>query len=69
MYGLLFVRPLVWLARVNRSDFIDLAPRAIGWVSLLLHRLLARTQTGRVRWYAACLAAGAIALVAALVWL
>jgi NADH-quinone oxidoreductase subunit L len=69
LYARLFVRPVVWLARVNRADFLDLAPRAIAWAGLAGHRLLARTQTGRVRWYAACLAAGAIALVAALVWL
>jgi NADH-quinone oxidoreductase subunit L len=69
LYERLFVRPMIWLARVNRADFLDLAPRAIGWASLVGHRFLARTQTGRVRWYAACLAAGAIALVAALVWL
>jgi NADH-quinone oxidoreductase subunit L len=69
LYGRLFVRPIAWLARVNRADFIDLGPRAVAWASLLGNRLLARTQTGHVRWYAACLAAGAIALVAALVWL
>jgi NADH-quinone oxidoreductase subunit L len=68
LYDRVFVRPIAWLASANRRDFVDLAPRSAAWASVALHRLLARTQNGRVRWYAAWLAAGVIALVASLVW-
>ena len=67
MYDKLFVRPLVWAARVNKSDFIDLFYRAISLVSDIVHLLLARTENGLVRWYAACVAAGGIIIVAIVV--
>jgi hypothetical protein len=63
LYGRLFVQPVAWVARVNKDDVLDLPFRAIAWLSELCHRLLSLTQTGRLRWYAACLAAGAVAIV------
>jgi NADH-quinone oxidoreductase subunit L len=69
LYDKLFIRPVVWLARVNKADVLDLPFRAAGALAELFHRLLVRTQTGHLRWYAACLAAGAVAILAALVWL
>ena len=69
LYGLLFVRPFVWAARVNKEDFIDQTYQGIAWLNAALHRLLSRTQNGRVRWYAAGLALGAILLLMMAVFL
>jgi NADH-quinone oxidoreductase subunit L len=69
LYERLFVRPVVWLARVNKGDVLDLPFRGAAGLSELCHRFLSRTQTGHLGWYAACLAAGAVVILAALVWL
>jgi NADH-quinone oxidoreductase subunit L len=69
LYDVLLVRPLVWLARVNRADFIDGFYRAIAAAADGLHLVLRLTQTGHVRWYAAGVAFGAIVAIAVLVLL
>jgi len=68
LYDRLFVRPFIWIARINREDFIDYFYRAIAWLNALLHHGFSLTQTGRVRWYVAGLTAGAIILIALLVF-
>ena len=62
-YDRLLVRPYAFVARINQSDFLDRPGQWLAGLNALLHRLLSRTQTGRVRWYAASLAAGAILIV------
>jgi NADH-quinone oxidoreductase subunit L len=64
VYDRVFVRPVVWMARANRNDFVDLLYRGIVWLSEGLHRLLSSTETGYVRWYALVLGIGAALLVA-----
>ena len=63
LYDRLFVRPYAWLAHVNRADFFDRIYDAIAWISCTLHEMLAETQTGRVCWYAAGIAVGAIVVL------
>ena len=58
------MRPYVWLARLDREDVVDYLYRGLAGLALLLHRGLSRTQNGRLRWYAAGVAAGAILLIA-----
>jgi len=60
LYDRLFVRPLLWLARVAARDGIDHIYGALAGAAGLGWRVLARTQTGRIRWYAAGLTAGAL---------
>jgi NADH-quinone oxidoreductase subunit L len=67
LYDRVFVRPVVWLARVNRGDVFDDGFRAAAEAVELASRILRRTQTGRLRWYAAGVALGAILLVALMV--
>ncbi|MCX6998013.1 MAG: NADH-quinone oxidoreductase subunit L [Kiritimatiellaeota bacterium] len=69
LYDRLFVRPLVWVARINQADFIDQMYQGLAQLNVGLHRLLSRTQNGRVRWYAAGLAVGAILLLMMAVFL
>jgi len=64
IYHVLFVRPFVWTTRTNRNDVIDSVFTAIAWSSRQAGGLLSRTQTGRLRCYAAVSAAGVLVLVA-----
>jgi NADH-quinone oxidoreductase subunit L len=68
LYDRLFVWPYVWLARADRSDVIDLIYAGIAGVTQALNRALSRTETGRVRWYAAGIGAGAILIIAIVVF-
>jgi NADH-quinone oxidoreductase subunit L len=64
LYDRLLVRPFMWFVRVNVRDGIDLAILAIPGVLRALNGALVRTETGRIRWYAAAMAAGAVLVVA-----
>ena len=69
VYDRALVRPFVWLARVNSRDIVDRVADGIGGLNMLLSRAFRWTQNGRVRWYAAGFAAGAVLIVAAVVLL
>jgi NADH-quinone oxidoreductase subunit L len=58
LYDLLFVRPLVWLAEIDKNDFIDRFNVLIARAALRLNGLLSLTQNGRLRWYVMALVAG-----------
>ncbi|MGE5351655.1 MAG: NADH-quinone oxidoreductase subunit L [Acidobacteriota bacterium] len=60
LYDRLFVIPLVWIARINKGDFIDLIYTFIAWINRVFNRAFSFTQSGRVRWYAMGIALGAI---------
>jgi len=64
LYNALLVRPFIRITTINRDDFIDLLYSGIGWYSELLNELLVRTQSGRIRWYAAAIACGAVLITA-----
>ncbi len=63
LYERLFISPLVWFSRVNRRDAVDDVYTGIAQLNLRIHRLLALTQTGSVRWYAAGIALGAAVIL------
>jgi len=69
LYDKLFVRPFVWLARTNKNDFIDLIYDEVAQWSQAAYRALSDTETGRVRWYAMGIAAGAAAIIAIAVFI
>lgn len=68
LYDHVFVRPVLWFSRINKSDVVDLiysstaAITRFGWTSLSL------TETGRVRWYAAALLIGTVIFVFIVMW-
>jgi NADH-quinone oxidoreductase subunit L len=64
LYDRLVVRPIVWFARVNIRDGIDLAILTIPAALRALNAALVGTETGRVRWYAAGMAGGAVLVIA-----
>ncbi len=69
LYDQLFVQPVLWIASVNKSDFVDQIYRGLATLSRLGHRALSVSQTGRVRWYAAWVAAGTVLFVIVAVFL
>ena len=64
LYDGILVRPFAWFARVNIRDGIDLAILAIPAGLRALNGAFVRTETGRIRWYAAGMAAGAVLVIA-----
>jgi NADH-quinone oxidoreductase subunit L len=60
LYDKVIVNPIVFLSRIDKSDFVDRFYTALAALMLLFHRLLSATQNGRLRWYAMVLAIGAI---------
>ena len=69
LYDRLLVRPFLWFARIDKGDFMDLPYAGMILVSRGFNRLLVNTQTGKVRWYAAGIAVGAILTLSAVVFL
>jgi NADH-quinone oxidoreductase subunit L len=69
LYDVLFVRPFVRLAQADRHDVVDSVYTGIARAGAVVHHLLSVSITGRIRWYAAGIAAGAVFAVAAVVLL
>jgi NADH-quinone oxidoreductase subunit L len=63
LYDRTLVRPFVWIATVNQRDVVDNAFTAIARWNQSAHRALSLTETGRLRWYAAAIGAGAVIFV------
>ncbi len=64
LYDSLLVRPLLCLARLNRRDVADQWVVGLAAASRAGHSLLSATQNGRLRWYAAVFAFGALLAIA-----
>jgi len=69
LYDWIFVKPFLWIARVNKGDVVDAIYTGIAAVSRGLHNLVRRSQDGKVRVYAAGIALGAIITIAIAVFL
>jgi NADH-quinone oxidoreductase subunit L len=69
IYDKAFVQPFTWVANVNKSDFVDGFYAGVARLTELFYRGLSSTQTGRVRWYAAGMAAGSVLFVAMVLFL
>ena len=62
-YDLLLVRPAVNISRINKNDIIDLLAVIFSRTMVYSNRALVYTQNGRLRWYMAAIALGAILLL------
>jgi NADH-quinone oxidoreductase subunit L len=69
LYNLLFERPYIFLARIDRDDIVDSFFDLVARSGMVLYALAGATQTGRIRTYAAGLTLGAAVLIAWVVWL
>jgi NADH-quinone oxidoreductase subunit L len=67
LYDRLLVRPYVWLARADKNDVVDLIYAGIAGACQALYHALSRTETGKVRWYAAGIGFGALVIIAIVV--
>ena len=68
-YDRLLVRPVVWFARVDKSDFVDLFYDGLAASTRLCWRVLRTTENGRMRWYAAGVAIGTVIFLAVALFL
>lgn len=69
LYDKVFVVPVVWIAQINRHDFIDKIYTGIAGLTGLGNHLLSLTQTGKLRWYAMGIVLGAIITITITVFL
>jgi NADH-quinone oxidoreductase subunit L len=69
LYDRLFVRPVVWIARVNKADVVDSIYVGLANLATVCYRVLSLTETGKLRWYAAWIAGGTVAFVAIVMFL
>ena len=64
LYERVFVRPVVWFAHFDQSDFVDAIYTGIGLLAKVCYWALSLTENGQLRWYAAAIAGGAVVYVA-----
>jgi NADH-quinone oxidoreductase subunit L len=69
IYDRVFVKPYLWLVRANSRDLVDIVVESIPVLMRSGHDMLSTTENGRVRWYAASIAAGAAAVLVVVLWL
>lgn len=63
LYDSFIVRPFLWIARVNKKDFVDLLYLGTANLCRVLNNILSFTQSGKVRWYAMGVAMGIVILL------
>lgn len=63
LYQKLFVNPFVFIARINKGDWIDSFYQGIALVNIRLYKFLSYTQSGSLRWYIMGLVVGAIIII------
>ena len=68
MYSALFVRPYVWIARLDRDDVVDSLYEGLGRIAVRGNAALSAGQSGLIRWYVTVLAAGVAIFLAIVVF-
>ncbi|HMG09365.1 MAG TPA: NADH-quinone oxidoreductase subunit L, partial [Mucilaginibacter sp.] len=63
LYNVLFVRPVVFIANINKNDVVDKLYQGVTFVTIRLYRSLSFTQSGSLRWYIMGLVIGAIIIL------
>ncbi|WP_257668705.1 NADH-quinone oxidoreductase subunit L [Parapedobacter tibetensis] len=63
VYQVLFVKPIVFIANINKNDVVDKLYQGITTATVHLYRLLSFTQSGSLRWYIIGLVIGAILIL------
>ncbi|MEJ2719264.1 MAG: NADH-quinone oxidoreductase subunit L, partial [Deltaproteobacteria bacterium] len=67
LYDRALVRPFMWIAYLDRKDFIDMVFTAIALLAEAFHRALSLSQTGKARQYAAAITIGTVVTIAIMV--
>jgi len=68
-YDVCLVRPITYITTKNKNDLIDLFYRGVEVACSVAYLLLRDTQSGRVRRYAAAMAAGAVIFLGMVIFL
>ena len=63
IYDKTFVQPFIWIAEINKRDFIDGFYIGIARLSEFFYRAFSETETGRIRWYTFGMAAGSVLFI------
>lgn len=63
LYHLLFVRPVIFIANINKNDVVDKIYQGITLMTVYLYRILSFTQSGSLRWYIMGLVIGAMIIL------
>ncbi len=63
LYNFLFIQPFLFLARINKQDFVDAAYALIVEITRTAHGMIAKTQTGQLRWYALSIAGSVVIII------
>jgi NADH-quinone oxidoreductase subunit L len=58
LYHVVFVKPIVWLAEVDKKDFFDLINISMANLAIRLNLILSIAQNGKLRWYLLSFAIG-----------
>ena len=58
LYDNVVVKPVMWVARINKGDIVDWIYRITVAITRGAHHVGSLTQSGRLRWYAANMAVG-----------
>jgi NADH-quinone oxidoreductase subunit L len=69
IYDKVLVQPFIWVSQINNGDFVDSFYTGVARLTELSYRALSYTETGRVRWYAAAMAAGSALFIATVLFL
>ncbi|KAA3436379.1 NADH-quinone oxidoreductase subunit L [Rufibacter hautae] len=63
LYDKLFVQPFVYMATLNKNDFIDSFYHLLTHIARMLNRGMAHTQSGILRWYMMGVVVGALVII------
>jgi len=66
VYHFVFVKPIVWLSEIDKSDIFDLLNKGIASITRSLGNILSITQNGMLRWYLMALALGIVFILTVL---
>ena len=69
LYNMLFVKPLMFISRINRNDIIDKIYSFLVFLAKAFHYIFSLTQTGKLRWYVMGLTIGAVLTLTIIVFL
>lgn len=64
LYDKVFVKPYMFIARINARDWVDTTISIVPWLAMRGHHALAQTQSGKLRWYAATMVIGLVVVMA-----
>ncbi|NSL87475.1 NADH-quinone oxidoreductase subunit L [Chitinophaga sp. Mgbs1] len=68
IYDALLVRPFVFLSQINSKDLVDKIYTGLARAMEWCHNMMARTQSGILRWYIMGVVLGAVAILSVLIW-